>query len=212
MLKPVLLLLPALAVTTLAINFDREDSENKCDLSDGDCARNYKYDPVCIEKIRDQISRELEASVTYLAAGAHFSKDTVSRPGIANIFWEHTKEEREHAFKLADYLNMRGDSDTGYLRASGYKPLKDKWSSGLEALRDALRIEKDVTRRFTNMIAACETDWHAADWLTAEMLEEQHRGVRDFTGHITRLKKMVALQPNLAEYMFDHELQQKEKE
>ena len=50
--------------------------------------------------------------------GAHFAQDNVNRPGISGIFFDHANEEREHAFKLADYLSMRGDDNTNYLQAS----------------------------------------------------------------------------------------------
>lgn len=46
----------------------------------------------------------------------------------------------------------------------------------------------------------------AADWLTSQMLDEQHRGVRELAGHITQLTKMGHHQPHLAEFMFDLEL------
>ena len=42
------------------------------------------------------------------------------------------------------------------------KPLKDDWSNGLEALTDALNIEKVVTRHITNIIRVCENDWHVS--------------------------------------------------
>jgi len=202
-MKTVLLLsLVGSALAGLSLN--PNDPQDKC--AGEPCAKNYHYDERCVTAIRRQISRELEASITYLAAGAHFAQDSVNRPGIAGIFFDHAGEEREHAFKLADYLSLRGDPDTKYLQPS-YTPLKDSWRSGLEALTDALNIEKEVTRYFTNMISTCESDWHAADWLTAEMLDEQHKGVREFAGHITTLRKMQQAQPNLAEYLFDAELE-----
>lgn len=40
--------------------------------------------------------------------GAHFSKDTINRPGFAKIFFESASEERDHAIKIIGYLLMRG--------------------------------------------------------------------------------------------------------
>ncbi|XP_037076599.1 ferritin subunit-like [Pollicipes pollicipes] len=203
-MKTLLLLLSLVASAMAGLSLNANDPEDKC--GGLPCAKNYRYIEDCATAIRDQITRELDASITYLAAGAHFAQDNVNRPGISDMFFDHAGEERGHAFKLADYLLMRGDHNTNYLQAR-YQPLKDTWKTGIEALTDALNIEKAVTRHFTNMIKVCELDWHAADWLTAEMLDEQHKGVREFTGHITTLRKMQLLQPNLAEYMFDQELQ-----
>lgn len=63
----------------------------------------------CTKKMRDQVQEELKASIQYLAMGAHFSKDTVNRPGAAKLFFEAASEEREHAIKLISYLLMRGE-------------------------------------------------------------------------------------------------------
>lgn len=45
--------------------------------------------------------------------GAHFSKDTVNRPGFAKLFFDSATEEREHASKLLEYLLMRGELAKG---------------------------------------------------------------------------------------------------
>lgn len=63
----------------------------------------------CVQKMRDQIQEELAASMQYLAMAAHFSRDTVNRPGFAKMFFESASEEREHAIKLISYLLMRGE-------------------------------------------------------------------------------------------------------
>lgn len=66
----------------------------------------------CIQRMRNQIEEELKASMQYMAMGAHFSKDTVNRPGFADMFFKSASEEREHAIKLIRYLLMRGELTT----------------------------------------------------------------------------------------------------
>lgn len=61
----------------------------------------------CIGEMRRQIQAEINASVKYLAMGAHFAQDTVNRPGFAEFFFKSASEEREHATKLIEYLLMR---------------------------------------------------------------------------------------------------------
>lgn len=61
----------------------------------------------CISEVRRQIQAEINASIKYLAMGAHFAKDTVNRPGFAEFFFKSASEEREHATKLIEYLLMR---------------------------------------------------------------------------------------------------------
>lgn len=62
----------------------------------------------CIKAMRKQIQKEIYASTQYLAMAAHFSTDTVNRPGFAEHFFKAAREEREHGSKLVEYLSMRG--------------------------------------------------------------------------------------------------------
>lgn len=62
----------------------------------------------CVNEMKRQIQAEVDASMIYLAMGAHFSKDTVNRPGFAQFFFHSAGEEREHGTKLIEYLLMRG--------------------------------------------------------------------------------------------------------
>lgn len=63
----------------------------------------------CVKKMRNQIQEEIKAAIQYLAMAAHFSRDTINRPGFAQLFFEAASEEREHAIKLISYLLMRGE-------------------------------------------------------------------------------------------------------
>lgn len=62
----------------------------------------------CIREMRRQIQAEIDASIKYMAMGAHFAKDTVNRIGFSEFFFKAASEEREHAEKLIEYLLMRG--------------------------------------------------------------------------------------------------------
>lgn len=62
----------------------------------------------CIKEVERQIQEEINASIQYLTMAAHFSQDTVNRPGFAEFFFKAAGEEREHATKLIEYLLMRG--------------------------------------------------------------------------------------------------------
>lgn len=63
----------------------------------------------CIRSMREQIQKEISASMQYLAMAAYFSNDTVNRPGFAEHFFKAAREEREHGAKLVEYLSMRGE-------------------------------------------------------------------------------------------------------
>merc|ERR1712025_1375629 len=79
-----------------------------------------------------------------------------------------------------------------------------------EALRMALKMEKDVTGAMKNMIDICSSagqdDPHAADWLTGTWLEEQLQGQRTLAGLINTFNNFKRGHEELAEWMFDMEL------
>ena len=116
---------------------------------------------------------------------------------------------------------MRGEltSDIGNLLKFSVKPPND-WKSGLFALKEALKLEADVTFSLRNIIAKCENstvsdakfnrkatnDYHLVDYLSGDFLEEQYKGQRDLAGKITTLSKMLKSQKHLGEFLFDKKL------
>lgn len=182
----------------------------------------------CVKQTADQIRVEIGASMEYLSIAAHFSKDSVNRPGFAKFFFDAASEEREHAHKLIEYLAMRGD----YMKIlamnsrdeNGVESTEKLFDfakivkgntvtamEGLDALKKALKMEKAVTASIKKLIKECEkddNDYHFVDYLTGEFLEEQYNGQRDIAGKIATLGKMVASGPSaeLAEFLFDKQL------
>lgn len=138
----------------------------------------------CVELTEDQIKKEITASLKYLSLGAYFSQDNVNRPGFAKFYFDAASEEREHAHKLIEYLQMRGryfdlqdtvisNINIGQLVKESEKAtalgLDNAWmkspearpngvSAGLESLRTALKMEYAVTQSIRNLIAACEAE------------------------------------------------------
>jgi len=103
----------------------------------------------CTDKMRKQVQQELDAAIQYMAMGAHFSKDTVNRPGFAQLFFEAASEERQHAIKLISYLLMRGglSSQVSNLIKTEIEPEVVEWKSGLQALKDALQFNQKSPRK-----------------------------------------------------------------
>jgi len=170
----------------------------------------------CTKKMKEQIQEELVAAMTYLAMGAHFSRDSINRPGFAHFFFESASEERDHAIKLIQYLIMRGEltQDISQLIRDP-QPLHDSWLNGISALKDALKLEAHVTRKLREIIITCEdpgteagnfNDYHLVDWMTAEYLDEQYKGQRKLAGYISELGKMVEAHGELGEWLYDKEL------
>lgn len=135
----------------------------------------------CVSATEDQIKKEVTASLKYLAMAAHFSKDSVNRPGFAKLFFEAASEEREHAYKLIEYLSMRGRylagtgssipkidisklvAESEDLSAMGVTlmkltPTDERTTSGLIALQNALKLETAVTASIRKVIIECEQE------------------------------------------------------
>lgn len=185
--------------------------EMKCSLGIPDLPKTWidlKGD--CLSAMRKQIQTEIDASYTYLAMGAHFSRDTINRLGFAELFFKSAKEEREHGQKLIEYLSMRGQLTkdiTGLITTPTVK--QQEWSDAATALEDALRIETEVTKSIRNLIQTCEKKpnyYHLVDYLTGVFLEEQLHGQRELAGKLSTLKKMMVNHGPLGEFLFDKKL------
>ncbi|KAH0569117.1 ferritin subunit [Cotesia glomerata] len=205
----------ALIVALSCINASLGDGL-KCTLRPGEFPFEWRdmVDP-CTKMLEAQVKTEIEASMTYLAMGAHFSQDSVNRPGFAKLFFDSASEEREHAIKIIEYLLMRGQltSDVSKLLKFPLKPIAGEWSSGVKALTEALSLETRVTRSIRKIIEKCEApadvnfnDYHLVDWLTGDFLEEQYRGQRELAGKISTLDKMMDTHGSLGEFLFDKKL------
>nr|ATU82882.1 secreted Ferritin-like protein [Pristhesancus plagipennis] len=169
----------------------------------------------CTKKMKEQINEELTAAMTYMAMGAHFSRDTVNRPGFAKMFFEAASEERQHAIKIIEYLLMRGDvfKEIQKVIDGVPAPLNTTWANGQEALNEALKLEAKVTRLIIDIIKECETpqnkksnDYHLVDYLTGDFLTEQYQGQRDLAGKSSTLGKMIKNHGALGEFLFDKKL------
>ncbi|CAG9823977.1 unnamed protein product [Phaedon cochleariae] len=172
-------------------------------------------DGVCIKKVRSQIEEELKAAMQYMAMGAYFAQDTVNRPGFSEMFFKSASEEREHAIKLISYLLMRGELTTqvSSLIKRNLTPKTSSWANGVNALKDALKLETSVTKKIRELIKVCEgegaasyNDYHLVDYLTGDFLEEQYHGQRDLAGKVSTLEKMTEKHGALGEWLFDKKL------
>jgi len=108
----------------------------------------------CHEKIQSQVQMELQASLTYLMMSAHFSHYESHRPGIAKYFLENSLEERTHAKKLIQYLQMRG-GNVAAASVSSLVPERFNLSTVEGSLEMAIQMEKSVTTSIKKIIGVC---------------------------------------------------------
>ena len=127
----------------------------------------------------------------------------VALPGFYKFFKKASDEEKEHAEKFMKYQNKRGGS---IVFQPINKPTKDLYTDPLEALEDALQLEKDVNEALMSLHKVAETheDAQMMDFLEGEFLEEQVDAIKELGEMITRLKRVG---PGLGTYQFDKDLE-----
>ena len=101
------------------------------------------------KKLRDamneQIKHELESYYIYLSMAAYFHSENLD--GMAHWMRVQCHEEQVHAMKFFDHIIDRG----GQVELLDLKQIKTKWSSPLEAWKDAYEHEKFVTGKINSV-------------------------------------------------------------
>jgi len=126
----------------------------------------------------------------------------VALKGFSKFFKKSSEEEREHAEKLMKFQNQRG----GRLVLQDIKrPEKDDWGSGLDAMKAALALERNVNQSLLDLhkIAENHGDSQMQDFLEGNYLQEQVEGIKELGDYVTNLKR---LGPGHGEWHFDREL------
>jgi len=149
--------------------------------------------------INRQINMELRASYVYLGIAYHFDRHDVALKGFFNFFLKNSDEEREHAQKFMKYLNQRG----GTIRLDAIQPpSKYDYATGLEAMKAALHLEREVNESLLKLhaLASSHNDPHLTDFLEEEFLNEQVESINKIGAHITNL---IRVGSGLGEFQFD---------
>ncbi|CAN7990151.1 unnamed protein product, partial [Ixodes hexagonus] len=169
----------------------------------------YPLQDDCQAALQEQINVEMHASLVYMQMSAHFDNNKVARKGFSNFFAENSKEEREHAQKIINYINKRG-STVSLINID--MPQITTWKTALQALQDAMGLENKVTNKLhaVHKIADEECkDPQLMDFIEHEFLEEQVDSIDKLQRMITVLSNMDS---GMGEYMLDRELLGDKKE
>lgn len=197
------------------------------------------FDAEVNEQIGLQVQYELVASYLYQSYASFLGRADVALPGFQKFFSEASKEEREHAQKLIDYVNLRGGhvqydsidlgkactfiSSGGILTSPRIHPCicEKVWTKssrecstslenqfGKQAMEDALSLERVVNQKLLDLHKKADEkgDAHLTNFLEGEFLEEQVNSIREFAGHVTRLRSFTTNYA-LGEYLYDQKLQ-----
>eukprot|EP00493_Phyllostaurus_siculus_P024236 UN24573 len=130
------------------------------------------YHEECEAMINMQINLELYASYVYMAMSYHFDRDDVDLQGFSKFFKKSSDEEREHAQLFLKLQNQRG----GRIKLSDIKaPAAGEWDSGLDAMEDALALEKKVNQALLDLhvCASSHNDAQLTDFIEGHFLTHQ---------------------------------------
>ena len=152
--------------------------------------------------INRQINMELYASYVYQSMAMYFDRDDVAMKGLSGYFKHNSDEEREHAEKLMTYMNKRGGR---VVLRDVNKPENDEWGTALNALQNALDLEKKVNQSLLDLhvLSSSMNDTQFCEYLESEFLDEQIESIKQIGDLITKLKRAG---PGLGEYIFDKDI------
>ncbi|TKC33762.1 hypothetical protein EI555_000534, partial [Monodon monoceros] len=150
------------------------------------------YHPDCEAAINSHFTLELHASFVCLAAAVYLDRDDVALKHFTRFFLHRSHEHSGRAQGLMHLQNQRGGRlNFQHIR----KPVRDKWKSGLKAMKCALFLEK--------LLVTNKSDPHLHHFLETHYLSQQVAFIRELQGRVTTLSMMGAPDVDLAGYLFD---------
>lgn len=123
------------------------------------------------KELNEQITREFNASQTYLAMACLFAGKALKL--LAKRFRKQAEEEREHALKILDYVLEVG----GTVELQPLPAPRAEYPSVLAAIEAAVEHEQGVARQVDELCALAESEKDNAtrnflNWYVAEQIEE----------------------------------------
>jgi len=162
--------------------------------------QNFKEQPEHL--LNQQVQMELTASHAYQAMAAYFDRADVALPGFKEWASNQSEEEREHAEKFIEYINLRGGR---YVPLDIPEPVTTEFSSALGAMEEALKMEINVNHSLLDIhkVASDAADAQLCDFLESEFLEEQVESISEIAH---TMRKLTRAGPGLGEYEVDKDL------
>lgn len=165
----------------------------------------------CLSLLNTQISWEMYASIVYMNIGAYFEKPSVGKIGFAQFFKDQSREEYDHAQKIIEYITKR---DGTVKRITVDESPKNEWSSPLDALNDAIKLENHVYAKLQYIYDVSEQkcqDGHLSDYLVTNFFSEQVESISELTEMMSRLNVKDPVAASTIEYLVDKDLRKGSK-
>ena len=151
----------------------------------------------CEAALNAQIEKEQDASALYEAMHAFFGRAAVALPGFAALFARASDEERGHARRLMEHVNVRGGR-VRLQRTSAWSPFFEpevgsgSGDAALLAMKTAMDVERANFRALVDLRALAEREGDAclSDFLGEALLTEQVRDMYDLALDLSRLTRL----------------------
>ncbi|TPB32757.1 ferritin, partial [Burkholderia pseudomallei] len=127
-----------------------------------------------LDALNNQLQMEFFSEYFYMSMEAYFMDNNLD--GFANFFNVQAKEERDHAYKLFNYISRAG----GKIVLQAIEQPKSDFESPLEVFELALNHEKLITNSIHELtdLAISEKDHTTSSflrWFIDEQSEEEER-------------------------------------
>ena len=155
-----------------------------------------------ISALNEQVQKEFFSEYLYISIEAYFASQNLD--GFANFFHVQAQEERDHAYKIFDYIHRVG----GDVKLTALDTPKSEFASIEEVFEAALAHEKFITNSIHEIlnISLEEKDHTTSNflqWFVSEQSEEEESVDKI-------LRKLKLLNGNPAGlFMIDAELAQR---
>lgn len=154
---------------------------------------------------KEVINEHLEASYKYLSMSIYFDRADVALPGFSKYFRKLSDEELNNANFFMSYLNKRG----GHVEFRTVPaPTRNHWTEGLDAMYDALEIQKTLNGKLIHLHMQAEKygDPHVTFTVEDHFLDQKVRQIKEIGDNIANLEKMMGAYYGLGEFIFDKDL------
>lgn len=124
------------------------------------------------QALNQQMMNEAFQAQAYLALASWAEVNNFA--GLADFFYKHSEEERNHMFKFLAYINARG----GEARITGIPAPLDNPANVEECIERAWQHELDNSKKIYALVdqALAEKDWptfNFMQWFVKEQIEEE---------------------------------------
>lgn len=153
----------------------------------------------CEAGLNQCVNLLLQALYIDKCLAAHFDRDDMALAGFSKFFKTLSDKHQAQVNDLKAYQNKRGGR---ILLRRIEEPNPQSWNSGLDGMEEALKVEKNINQCLLHLSSCGKAigDPQIVGFLKKNYLSPQVTLIKKISSHIA---KLIQLQGNLGEYMYD---------